>query len=62
MKFNVDMIVLCEVSVDGVVEADSMEEAIAKALEIGTNSGEGFDHEIISDIKTLAIKVKEVQL
>jgi hypothetical protein len=57
-KFKVQQIILCEVSVWGYVEADSMPIAMGKAIEIGT--GCGHDHEIISDIKTISIEINEV--
>ena len=59
MRFKIDTTVLCEVHVWGYVEADSMEEAMGKAVHVGTDTGH--DHEIISDIKTLSVEVKEVQ-
>ena len=61
MKFKIDAIVQCEVHVWGYVEADSMEDAIEQVKTIGTGSGYSLDHEIISDIKTLSVEVKEVQ-
>lgn len=57
-KFKVQKIILCEVSVWGYVEANAMHEAMIKAAEVGTDNRD-YDHEIISDIKTTSIKIKE---
>jgi hypothetical protein len=57
-KYKVQKIIVCEVSVWGYVEADSMHKAIEEASAIGT--GCGYDHEIITDIKTTGIEVNEV--
>lgn len=59
MKYKVKMTVLCEVSVWGSVEAGSIGEATSIALEIGTNSGGVLDHEIVSDVRTLTVDIKE---
>jgi hypothetical protein len=58
-RFKVQQIILCEVSVWGYVEAEHMGDALTKiALEVGTDNS-AYDHEIISDIKTLSVEVKE---
>lgn len=58
MKYKVEKLVLCEVSIWNVIEANSMEEAMGNAS-FGGSGDEGYDHEIISDIKTIAVKIKE---
>jgi len=57
-RFKVQKIILCEVSVWGYVEAENMPDAAAKFLETGTDNSD-YDHEIISDIKTISIEIEE---
>jgi hypothetical protein len=58
-RFKVEQLILCEVRVWGYVEADHMPDALTKiALEVGTDNRD-YDHEIIGDIKTLSVEVKE---
>jgi hypothetical protein len=56
-RFKVEQVVLCEVRVWGYVEAEHMGDAMAQAAEIGT--GDAHDYEIISDIDTVLIEIKE---
>ena len=57
-RFKVEQMVLCEVRVWGWIAADNMPEAAAKFL--GTDTGDSeYDHEIISDIKTISMEIKE---
>lgn len=60
MKYKVEQVVLCEVRVWGVIEAKSMEEALGRVSAANTGSGD-YDHEIISDIKTIIVKIKETE-
>lgn len=55
--FKVEQLILCEVRTWGYVEANSMHEAMVKVAEMGT--GDGHDHEIISDVKTLSVEIEE---
>lgn len=57
-SYKVQQVVLCEVRVWGYVEADNVQDAIAKAVAIGTSSGEGFDHEITTDREVLSVSAK----
>jgi hypothetical protein len=57
-RFKVEQVVLCEVRVWGWITADHMPDAMIKAVEMGTDRSE-YDHEIISDIKTLSMEIKE---
>ena len=57
-RFKVQKIILCEVSVWGYVDAENMPAAAAKSLETGTDNSD-YDHEIISDIKTISIEITE---
>lgn len=59
MRYEIEKVMLCEVRVWGYVEAESMYEAMGMAEIIGT--GASHDHEIISDIKTIAAKIKEME-
>ena len=59
-KYKVQKIIMCEVSVWGIVEADNMDTAMIKAAKVGTGHGLDFDHEIITDIKTTNIEIDEV--
>lgn len=56
--FKVSQVVLCEVRVWGWVNADNMNDAAAKFLETDTGDST-YDHEIIGDIKTLSMEIKE---
>jgi hypothetical protein len=56
-QFKVEQLVLCEVRVWGYVEAEHMGDAMIQAAEIGT--GDGHDYEIISDVNTLTVEIKE---
>jgi len=60
MKYKVEKVVVCEVRVWAVIEADSMDEAMGQAAGAGTDNGH-YDHEIISDIKTIVVKIKEAE-
>lgn len=57
-RFKVDQTVLCEVHVWGWIAAENMEAAMVVATEMGTDKSE-YDHEIISDIKTISMEIKE---
>jgi hypothetical protein len=57
-RFKVEQVVLCEVRVWGYVHADNMNDAAAKFLETDTGDS-NYDHEIISDLKTISVEVKE---
>jgi len=57
-RFKVEQIVLCEVRVWGWITADHMPDAVAKFLETDTGDS-SYDHEIISDIKTISMEIKE---
>ncbi len=57
-KYKVQKIILCEVSIWGYVEANNMREAITMAADIATDNRD-YDHEIISDTKTISIQVDE---
>lgn len=58
MKYKVEKVILCEVRVWSVIEANSMDEAMGQAVCISTDSD---DHEIISDVKTIIVKIKETE-
>lgn len=55
--YKVEQIILCEVRVWGYVDAEHMSDAMTQAMEIGT--GDAHDYEIISDINTVLIEIKE---
>lgn len=57
-RFKVEQMVLCEVRVWGWIAAENMQEAAAKFLETDTGDST-YDHEIISDIKTISMEIKE---
>ena len=61
MRYQVQQVVLCEVSVWGYVTADSIEQAIEYVNENMSTGDSNFDHEIISDVKTISLKIKEVE-
>ena len=56
-RFKVEQVVLCEVRVWGYVDAENMPDAAAKFLETDTGDNT-YDHEIISDIKTLSMEIE----
>jgi hypothetical protein len=56
-RFKVSQVVLCEVHVWGYVEAEHMGDAMIQASKIGT--GDGHDYEIVSDVDTLSVEIKE---
>jgi hypothetical protein len=56
--FKVEQLVLCEVRVWGWVNAEHMSDAAFKFLDTSTGNSE-YDHEIIKDIKTLSMQIKE---
>jgi hypothetical protein len=57
-RFKVEQVVLCEVRVWGYVEAEHMSDAAFKFL--GTDTGDSdYDHEIVSDIKTISMEIEE---
>jgi hypothetical protein len=58
-RFKVQKIIVCEVSVWGYVEANNMPDAMMAAVDVSTGCGMSFDHEIISDVKTITIEIKE---
>ena len=57
-RFKVSQVVLCEVHVWGWVNADNMNNAAFKFLSTDTGDS-NYDHEIIRDIKTLSMEIKE---
>lgn len=57
-RFKVEQLVLCKVRVWGWIAAESMHEAMAQAAEMGTDKSD-YDHEIISDLNTVMIEIKE---
>jgi hypothetical protein len=57
-RFKVEQVILCEARVWGWIKADHMGDAMIQALNMGTDKSE-YDHEIVSDIKTLSIEIKE---
>ena len=57
-RYKVQQVVLSEVRVWGYVEADNMQDAIDKAMEVGTSRGEGFDYEVVADRETLSMSVE----
>jgi len=59
MKYKIEKLVLCEVSIWNVIEADSMEEAMGNAA-YGGSGDENYDHEIVSDVRTILVRVKEM--
>ena len=56
-RFKVEQVILCEARVWGYVEAEHMGDAMAQAAKIGT--GDVHDYEIISDVDTISIEIKE---
>lgn len=57
-RFKVEQVVLCEVRVWGWIAAEHMGDAMVQAAEMGTDKSD-YDHEIISDTKTISIEIKE---
>ena len=57
-RFKVEQVVLCEVRVWGWITANNMPDAMMVSVEMGTDKSE-YDHEIIRDIKTLSMEIKE---
>lgn len=60
-RFKVEKTILCEVNVWGYIDAEHMPDAlikVAQPFEV-TTSNRDYDHEIISDIKTLSVEIKE---
>jgi hypothetical protein len=57
-RFKVEQMVLCEVRVWGWVQASSIEGATALFLQTDTGNSD-YDHEIITDIRTISLEVKE---
>lgn len=55
--FKVEQLILCEVRTWGYIQAENMHEAMVKVAAMGT--GDGDDYEIIGDVKTIEVEVKE---
>ena len=64
-KYEVRHLVLCDVRVHRVIEAEDYESALAKVAAIetitATNAGGNADYEIIDDLNVKAMSIKEVQ-
>jgi len=57
-RFKVERVVLCQVRVWGWIAAEYMPDATAKFLETDTGDSD-YDHEIISDLKTISMEITE---
>jgi hypothetical protein len=57
-RFKVRQTVLCEVRVWGWVMAESIEGATALFLQTDTGDSD-YDHEIISDLRTISVDIQE---
>ncbi len=62
-KFNVRQVILCEVAVWKVMEAENIDDALVKLSVRSCTTGDSdVDYEIISDIRVLETKVREREL